>query len=81
MHPMFKPLIAATLLCFAGAAAHAAKQDFTLYNNTGYTVDKVFVSSVGKKTWAAISWASIISKTATRLTLHSPGKAAAASMT
>jgi hypothetical protein len=51
MHPIFRPLIAATILCLAGASAQAAKQDFTLFNNTGYTVDKVFVSSVGKKTW------------------------------
>lgn len=51
MHPMFRMLTAGSLLCFAGTAAYAGKQDFTLFNNTGYTVDKVFVSSVGKKTW------------------------------
>ena len=51
MHPMFRTLIAAAMLCVAGTGAHAAKQDFTLHNNTGYTIDKVFVSSVGKKTW------------------------------
>jgi hypothetical protein len=48
---MFRLLTAASLLSFAATAAYAGKQDFTLFNNTGYTVDKVFVSSVGKKSW------------------------------
>ena len=51
MHSMFKLLAASAFLCLAGAAANAADQDFTLYNNTGYTVDKVYVSAVGKTTW------------------------------
>jgi hypothetical protein len=51
MRSMFKTLAASTILCLAGAAAFAADQDFTLYNVTGYTIDKVFVSPVGKTTW------------------------------
>ena len=39
------------LTCLAGIAAQAGKQDFTLVNNTGYQIDKVFVSSVGTKSW------------------------------
>jgi len=53
MHPIFKSLATAMILCFSAAAANAGQQDFTLHNNTGYTVDKVFVSSVGKKTWGS----------------------------
>jgi hypothetical protein len=51
MHAILRPLAAAAILCLAGASAHAGKQDFTLYNNTGYGIDKLFVSSVGAKTW------------------------------
>jgi hypothetical protein len=51
MRPMFKTLTAASVLCLAGMTANAADQDFTLYNATGYTIDKVFVSDVGKTTW------------------------------
>jgi hypothetical protein len=50
MHAMFRTLIAATMLCLAGSA-WAADQDFSWYNETGYTIDKVFVSSVGRTTW------------------------------
>ncbi len=54
MHPMFRPLAAplaaVAMLCLA-QAAYAADQDFALYNDTGYTIDKVFVSPVGKTTW------------------------------
>jgi len=50
MYLMFKP-VAAVLLCLAGAPAFAADQDFTMFNETGYTIDKVFVSVVGKTTW------------------------------
>jgi hypothetical protein len=47
----FKPLAAAAMLCLAGSAAIAADQDFALFNETGYTIDKVYVSPVGKTTW------------------------------
>jgi hypothetical protein len=50
MH-LFKILAVAAILCVGAAGAEAADQDFTLYNNTGYTIDKVFVSPVGKTTW------------------------------
>ena len=53
MRFMFKPLAAAAKLCLASFAAQAGDQDFTLYNNTGYTIDKVFVSAVGKTTWGS----------------------------
>src|SRR6202453_646285 len=53
MPPMLKTLAAASILCAAAFAANAADQDFTLYNATGYTIDKVFVSAVGKKTWGS----------------------------
>jgi hypothetical protein len=49
--PMLKTLAVASIVCAAAFAANAADQDFTLYNATGYTIDKVFVSDVGKKTW------------------------------
>lgn len=51
MRSTFKTLAAAAALCLAGTVGHAADQDFTLYNETGYTIDKVFVSAVGKTTW------------------------------
>jgi hypothetical protein len=51
MPPILKTLAAASILCVSAFAANAADQDFTLYNATGYTIDKVFVSAVGKKTW------------------------------
>jgi len=53
MHATLKTLAASAIFCFAGAAAFAADQDFTLYNVTGYTIDKVFVSPVGKTTWGS----------------------------
>lgn len=46
-------LVAAAFLCLAGSGARAADQDFTLYNVTGYTIEKVFVSAVGKATWGS----------------------------
>jgi hypothetical protein len=51
MHSMFKQFAAAAILCCGAAASHAADQDFTLFNNTGYTIDKVFVSAANKKSW------------------------------
>jgi len=51
MRAMLKPLAAVAMLALAGASANAANQDFTLYNATGYTIDKVYVSAVGKSTW------------------------------
>ena len=51
MPVMFRTLTAAAAICLAAARAHAADQDFTLFNETGYTIDKVFVSAVGKTTW------------------------------
>ena len=51
MHAMFNTLAAVAALCLSGTVARAADQDFTLYNETGYTIDKVFVSAVGKTTW------------------------------
>ncbi len=53
MHVILRTLTAAAVFCFAGLAANAADQDFTMYNNTGYTIDKVFVSAVGKTTWGS----------------------------
>src|SRR5258708_7488967 len=53
MHAMFKALAAAAILAFVGTSANAANQDFTLYNATGYTIDKVYVSAVGKATWGS----------------------------
>jgi hypothetical protein len=51
MHATLKTLAASAIVCFVGAAAFAADQDFALYNVTGYTIDQVYVSPVGKKTW------------------------------
>jgi hypothetical protein len=53
MHATLKTLAASALFCFASVAAFAGDQDFTLYNVTGYTIDKVFVSPVGKTTWGS----------------------------
>jgi hypothetical protein len=50
---LLRPIALAGILCLAGAAAQAAQQDFTLYNVTGYTIDKVFVSSVGQNSWGS----------------------------
>jgi hypothetical protein len=44
-------LLTLAALCLATTAAYAGKQDFNLVNNTGYQVDKVYVSSVGAKSW------------------------------
>ena len=33
------------------APARAANQDFTLFNQTGYQIDKVYVSSSGTSSW------------------------------
>ena len=38
-------------LLLAPAVAAAGDQDFRLRNRTGYTIDQVYVSSVGAKTW------------------------------
>jgi hypothetical protein len=46
-----KAMAAAAILCVSGLAAHAGDQDFTLYNETGYTIDQVYVSPVSKSTW------------------------------
>jgi hypothetical protein len=51
MRATFAAFAAAAVLCLAGTAAFAGKQDFTLVNNTGYQIDKVYVSSVGAKSW------------------------------
>jgi hypothetical protein len=51
MRPIFIVATLAAGICLAGATAHAGKQDFTLFNNTGYQIDKVYVSSVGAKSW------------------------------
>ena len=48
-----RALFAVALSCLGATAANAADQDFTLYNATGYTIDKVFVSAVGKSTWGS----------------------------
>jgi hypothetical protein len=43
-------LVAAVALCVAGGA-YAAKQDFTLVNNTGYEIDSVYVSKSSSDSW------------------------------
>jgi hypothetical protein len=53
MHFTLRTFAAAVALCLAGTVAQAADQDFALYNETGYTIDKVFVSTVGKASWGS----------------------------
>jgi len=38
-------------LLLAAAPALAAQQDFTLENNTGYTIEQVFVSAASSRDW------------------------------
>ncbi len=43
---------AATLLaCLLPLAAHAATQDFTLVNRTGYPIDNIYVAEIGNPGW------------------------------
>jgi hypothetical protein len=44
-------LIAAAAIGGIASGAQAAEQDFALHNDTGYTIDKVFVSPVSKSSW------------------------------
>lgn len=44
-------LIAAAALMLAASPALAAVQDFTLHNETGYTIERVYVSTVDTKNW------------------------------
>lgn len=44
-------LAAGMIVGGAGAALAEAKQDFTLYNKTGYTIDQVYVSPSAATDW------------------------------
>jgi hypothetical protein len=50
-----RPLLLASALLLSGLATSAqsqeAKQDFTLVNRTGYTIDEVYVSPSKADTW------------------------------
>jgi len=43
--------LAAGLALLAPSAADAARQNFTLVNNTGYTIKEVYVSTVNSNSW------------------------------
>ena len=43
--------LAAGLALLAPSAADAARQNFTLVNNTGYTIKEVYVSTVNTNSW------------------------------
>jgi hypothetical protein len=47
----FAAAAAAVLMSFASSAAHAADQDFTLVNETGYTIEQVYVSPIKASDW------------------------------
>jgi hypothetical protein len=51
MHCFLKGITAAAMLCATAFVAHAGDQDFALFNDTGYTIDQVYVSPVSKSTW------------------------------
>jgi hypothetical protein len=53
MHRFLKGVAAAAILCATAVTANAGDQDFTLFNETGYTIDQVYVSPVSKSTWGA----------------------------
>ena len=38
-------------LALQGAPAHAASQDFALFNRTGYQIDEVYVSQATSRRW------------------------------
>jgi hypothetical protein len=44
-------VMAAGLALLAPSAADAARQNFTLVNNTGYTIREVYVSTVNTNSW------------------------------
>ena len=44
-------VLAAAALCVSAGLAHAADQDFTLVNKTGYQIDSVYVSDVQDRNW------------------------------
>jgi hypothetical protein len=43
--------MAAGLALLAPSAASAGRQNFTLFNNSGYTIEQVYVSTVDTKSW------------------------------
>ena len=47
---LFTALLATTL---AIGVAHAADQDFTLVNSTGYQIDEVYVSATNQRAWGS----------------------------
>jgi hypothetical protein len=54
MRCFLKGITAVAMLCASTfVAAYAGDQDFTLFNETGYTIDQVYVSPVSKSTWGA----------------------------
>lgn len=44
-------LTMAALVCAASGAAHAASQDFTITNRTGFQVDTIYVAEAGTRQW------------------------------
>ena len=44
-------LPAAVAVLLTMSAAHAAQQDFTLHNKTGYQIDEVYVSQSSSRNW------------------------------
>lgn len=47
----FATAFVATAACLAGPALAQGKQDFTLVNRTGYTLESVFVSPSSANSW------------------------------
>ena len=52
MHHLRQILAAALIIC-APALTRAASQDFTLVNQTGYQIDRVYVSPTTPRQWGA----------------------------
>jgi hypothetical protein len=46
-----KKLVIAALLAAAASPAAAGSQDFTILNNTGYPIERVYVSASTKDNW------------------------------
>jgi hypothetical protein len=46
-----KKILAAALLALGAAPASAGTQDFTILNNTGYPIERVYVSASAKDEW------------------------------
>jgi hypothetical protein len=53
IHKIARAALASLIISFGGMgrAVYAGQQDFTLHNLSGYTIQAVYISPVGKNSW------------------------------